>query len=161
MFICLWIYTRCTAWSISSVVTPGFTIMAAMSRTSLASWKKKHTCQNQSGLTGKQTMQSMASPWRQPDVRSVTLHTTLMPSMSSGDRILICDVPFRNCSDSDIPVWRKQRQMIVIIHTSMLSETDELTQIGPCEAAVVSLSIFRHSINLDHGSWIYILLINL
>lgn len=33
----------------------------------------------------------------------LTLHTTLMPSMSSADRVLICDVPFRNRSDSDIP----------------------------------------------------------
>lgn len=33
----------------------------------------------------------------------LTLHTTLMPSMSSPDRVLICDVPFRNRSDSDIP----------------------------------------------------------
>lgn len=33
----------------------------------------------------------------------LTLQTTLIPSMSSADRVLICDVPFRNCSDSDIP----------------------------------------------------------
>lgn len=33
----------------------------------------------------------------------LTLQTTLMPSMSSADRVLICDVPFRNRSDSDIP----------------------------------------------------------
>lgn len=33
-----------------------------------------------------------------------TLQTTLMPSMSSPERILICDVPFRNCSDSETPV---------------------------------------------------------
>lgn len=32
-----------------------------------------------------------------------TSQTTLMPSMSSADRVLICDVPFRNRSDSDIP----------------------------------------------------------
>ncbi len=37
----LWNFTKCTAWSISSVVTPGFTIMAEMSRTSRASWRKQ------------------------------------------------------------------------------------------------------------------------
>ncbi len=32
-----------------------------------------------------------------------TLQTTLMPSISSASRILIWDVPFMVCSDSDIP----------------------------------------------------------
>lgn len=42
---CVWacMNTRCTAWSISSVVTPGFTIMAAMSRTSRASCQQTNT----------------------------------------------------------------------------------------------------------------------
>lgn len=31
--------TKCTAWSISSVVTPALIIPAAISKTSLASWK--------------------------------------------------------------------------------------------------------------------------
>lgn len=65
----------------------------------------------------------------------VTLHTTLMPSMSSGERILICDVPFKNCSDSDIPAGRKQGQTTGITHTSILSETDELVQPGSCNSS--------------------------
>ena len=40
---------------------------------------------------------------------SNTLHTTLMPSMSSGGNIFICDVPFKVCSDSDIPVEHKHK----------------------------------------------------
>lgn len=42
------------------------------------------------------------------ETAALTLLTTLMPSMSSADRVLICDVPFRNRSDSEIPAWRTE-----------------------------------------------------
>lgn len=101
------------------------------------------------------------NPWKHGDNNSfVTLHTTLMPSMSSGDRILICDVPFRNCSDSDIPVRRKQRQTMAIIHMLTLSEADELTETGPYKTGVTR-TILRQGITLGHRSCIYILLIYL
>lgn len=60
---------------------------------------------SQNESNGKRTPQTMATPWRLRGFSFVTLHTTLMPSISSAERVLICDVPFRNCSDSDIPVW--------------------------------------------------------
>lgn len=61
---------------------------------------------------------------------SVTLLTTLIASMSSGQRILICDVPFKNCSDSDIPVGRKRGQTTGITRASIRCDADELFQIG-------------------------------
>lgn len=85
-------------------------------------------------------------------IHFVTLETTLMPSMSSGERILICDVPFKNCSDSDIPVGQKQGQTTGINYTSISGKANVLTQTGPFKAAVAGLSIFRHSIISDHHS---------
>lgn len=55
----------------------------------------------------------------------LTLHTTRMPSMSSGQRILICDVPFRNCSDSDMPARGKPGETSGVIRTSAPKETTQ------------------------------------
>lgn len=66
----------------------------------------------------------------QVKVYYVTLHTTLMPSMSSGERVLICDVPLRNCSDSDIPVGWKHRRTNGFIHSS-------IPEIGPVKGAEI------------------------
>lgn len=90
----------------------------------------------------------------------VTLHTTLMLSMSSGQRILICDVPFRNCSDSDIPVGRKHnRQLELFTCQYSLKLMSELKQ----DSAKQLLSVYQFSdtaLTVDHHSWIYILLID-
>lgn len=109
----LWtcVSTRCTAWSISSVVTPGLTIKAAISRTSRASCVIGHGEAQVNCIENLKSDKTKAAP-RRPF--PATLHTTLMPSMSSPERILICDVPFRNCSDSETPAWGKTRRAAVI-----------------------------------------------
>lgn len=60
-------------------------------------------------------------------------------------------------AQTQISLCEGNKETTAITHMSILSEADELTQTGPCKAAVVSLSIFRCSINSDHHSWIYIL----
>lgn len=101
-----------------------------MSRTSRASCKLD-TCHNQKYTIWKAIDANHDNTVTASTVHFVTLQTTLMPSMSSGERILICDVPFRNCSDSDIPVGQKQGQTTGIIHMSMISEANVFTQTGP------------------------------
>lgn len=58
------------------------------------------------------------------EVDEVTLDTSLMASMSSGERILIWDVPFKNCSDSDIPVGKETRTSLTHRYEGRLLSKD-------------------------------------
>lgn len=96
-----------------------------------------NTCQQQTA-TKESHNGGRASPFY------FTLHTTLIPSMSSGERILICDVPFKNCSDSDIPVGRKRGQTTGINHTSTRGDADELFQLRPWKKQLLPVYFQMH-----------------